>query len=136
MILDTREFRLAEASQQPATIITTKRSKLFDQPSADAALSSRVAIYALQHRYSALVNQDVTSDIEQMPTEGNVEPWSQTYQRFGDILRKNPAALSKMLNHPKFEWLAIKDQKDQSLSTLIETELERLKATINAGEEE
>lgn len=121
-----------ETAQQPST----KSSRLFEQPSEDAALRSRIAIYSLQRKSIGLLDQDVAPLIRQMPTKADAEPWSSTYQRFGDILRMNPSALSKMLNQPKFSWLSSKDQKDRSLSALVESESERLRSAVKTGEVE
>jgi hypothetical protein len=84
-------------NQHREEITSTKKSQLFDEQSAGSALRSRVAIYALQHKTSGLNNQDVTSDINQMPIKADAEPWPRTYERFRNILKKNPSALSKIL---------------------------------------
>ena len=112
------------------------QSRLFDQSSFNAALSSRVAIYALQHRSLNLVNQDITIYMSQMPTEANVEPWTQTYNRFRNILRKNPTALLEILNQPELQWLTSNEQKEQSLTTMIETEIQLLITTYSPAEKE
>lgn len=124
----------SEISQKATSTTSSKSSRLFDQQTEITPLRSMVAIYAIQHRQNDIADQDVTTDINQMPTEADVEPWSQTYQRFGNILRKNPTALSNMLNQTKFKWLTMKDQKDRSLCRLIETDLQRLPSNMEAKE--
>lgn len=117
------------SSLQQYETITSKSSRLIDQPSGDSALLiSRTALYALQHRNRGLVDQDVTSLIEKMPTAADQEQWSSTYRRFGEILRKNPSALLKMLSQQKYSWLEAKDREDGILSDLAASELEKLGA--------
>lgn len=117
----------AEQAQQQFTQ-TTIQSRLFEQPSEFAALTSRVAIYALHHRNQQRDEQNVQAAIAKMPTSANTEPWPQTYDRFLDILGKNPAALSKMLNQPEYKWLIARNQRDGTLSALLDIEIERLSA--------
>jgi len=113
-------------SPQASAITSTQSSRLLQQPSAGTALLSRIAIYALQRKSRSLINQDIASDIQRMPTRPNDEPWPQTYQRFGQILQKNPSALLEVLNQPKYRWLLDKDHEDGSLSALVILESERL----------
>ncbi len=125
----------SSAENQYATAMTTtKSSKLFTQPTENAGLRSRLAIYALLHKESNIINENVAADIKQMPAQADDEKWEITYKRFRDILKKNPAALTKMLNQSQFKWLVIKDMEDFSLTSLVETEYEQLNAKIISGE--
>ena len=125
----------AQQNSQTETTTATKSSRLAEQPMDESALlRSRIALYSIHHKNMGIADQNVTNLIGQMPAKDNSEPWSITYQRFGEILRKNPSALLQMLDQAKFSWLLDKDKKDKSLSDLVSAELGRLQNTDKAKE--
>jgi hypothetical protein len=89
-----------------------------------------IAIYGLQHEAIGRTIEDVTDEIGQMPKKPYLEQWADTYERFGNILRRNPYSLLKLLDDSQYEWLLEKDKNDRSLSNLVEAELELNRSAV------
>jgi len=110
---------------------TRTTSRLFDQSSKDAALKSLVTIYAIQHKYQKLENNDVRIQIGEMPKKENQEPFTRTNQRFKEILKENPVALMNMLDQNEYKWILEKDKVDHTLSRMVEEETRNLTSAQN-----
>lgn len=116
---------VATTAQDTTYQMTTRISSRLLMDQNVSLLRSKMTMYSLN--YGLTHDQiEIAQEISQVPKASMLEPWSETYQRFGEMLRKNPKALTKIIDDPQYGWIFTDQCKTESLVTLVEIEMRKL----------